>query len=217
MKKFELILQEPLEKVEDFAAVAAQAVEEESGLEGILVEHVTITGREFTGLEIHNSRFRSCRIQSCDFSWASFSDVILEDCDWSGSGLNGSFWSRCCWIDSKGVGTDLHGSFFQHTGFYGCGFSYANLSGSTLKQVDLEKTDLTGAFFSQCRWKELSFSDCRLSGTSFFQTAMGGLDLTSCHLEELVLSDEGKELKGVIVDYMQAAELARRLGVVIRL
>ena len=51
---------------------------------------------------------------------------------------------------------------------------------------------------------------------SFFKTPMGGLDLTSCQIDGLVLSQAGEELRGLIVDPMQAAVLARRLGIVIR-
>ena len=37
-----------------------------------------------------------------------------------------------------------------------------------------------------------------------------------CRLEELIRTDAGEELRGVIVDRWQAGELARRLGIVIR-
>ena len=62
----------------------------------------------------------------------------------------------------------------------------------------------------------MAFRDCDLTGTRLFHTPLAGLDLTTCHLEGLVLSDGGEELRGVIVDRWQAGELARRLGIVIR-
>ena len=69
---------------------------------------------------------------------------------------------------------------------------------------------------ASCQWKQVELLDCSLSGVSFFQTPLSGLDLTSCRLEGLILSQDGGELRGAVVDRWQAAELAKRMGLVIK-
>ena len=69
---------------------------------------------------------------------------------------------------------------------------------------------------SGCRWKGLSLERCRLTGANLFRTSLGGLDLSSCQLEGLILSERGDELRGAVVGLAQAAQLAKRLGIIIK-
>ena len=52
--------------------------------------------------------------------------------------------------------------------------------------------------------------------TNLFQTPLAGVDLTTCTLQGLVLSESLTELRGAVLDRFQAAELARRFGVIVR-
>lgn len=56
----------------------------------------------------------------------------------------------------------------------------------------------------------------KLNRANLFGTALRGLDLRGCEIEGILISDEKKELAGVVVDLYQAAELARLMGLVIR-
>ena len=51
---------------------------------------------------------------------------------------------------------------------------------------------------------------------SFFKTPLKGMDFTTCDIKGLVLSDECSEVRGAVMDLYQAAELAKRLGIVIK-
>ncbi|MCI9076787.1 MAG: hypothetical protein HFH10_13590 [Dorea sp.] len=42
------------------------------------------------------------------------------------------------------------------------------------------------------------------------------MDFSDSVITELLLSDDSRELKGAIVDLYQAAELAKRLGIIIK-
>ena len=75
---------------------------------------------------------------------------------------------------------------------------------------------MKSAVFSQCRVKEVSWDRAGLSGASFFKTPLRGMDFTTCEIGGLVLSDGCEELRGAVVDLYQAAELAKRLGLVIK-
>ena len=60
------------------------------------------------------------------------------------------------------------------------------------------------------------FSQVSLQNASFFKTPLKGMDFTTCDIKGLVLSDECSEVRGAVMDLYQAAELAKRLGIVIK-
>ena len=216
VKKLEPSFQGTLVDESRFLALACQAREEESTLEGLHVENIRVTGADFSTLALRKVSFRHCRFVDCDWSGAELEDVVAECCDWSASRLTGVRWHGCRWTDCKGVGCDCSDGILHRSSFTDCNFLSNNFKGSTFKQVSFIQTDLTGAQLSQCRWKDLTFSHCKLTEASFFRTAMGGLDVTTCQIDGLILSQSGEELRGLIVDPLQAAALARRLGLVIR-
>ena len=77
-------------------------------------------------------------------------------------------------------------------------------------------TDLSHADFPSCKLKEFQLNGVRMIETNFFHTPLSGVDLTSCEISALTLSEENKELAGAIVDLYQAAELAKRMGLIIK-
>ena len=52
-----------------------------------------------------------------------------------------------------------------------------------------------------------------LAGTDFFRTPLKGMDLSECVIDGIMVSDQFTELAGVKVSLLQAAELARLMGV----
>ena len=93
---------------------------------------------------------------------------------------------------------------------------YLNLDGSKLESFRVEDTDLENGNFAQCKCKGVTFSQVRLQNASFFKTPLKGMDFTTCDIKGLVLSDECSEVRGAVMDLYQAAELAKRLGIVIK-
>lgn len=217
VKKLEPSFQGTVVEGSRFLALAHQAMEEESTLEGLHVENLRVTGTDFSTPALRKVSFRHCRFMDCDWSGAELEDVTAAHCDWSASRLAGTRWHGCRWTDCKGVGCDCSDGILHRSSFTNCNFSSNNFSRSTFKQVSFVQTDLTGAQVSQCRWKDLTFSHCKLVEASFFRTPMGGLDVTTCQIDGLILSQSGVELRGLIVNSLQAAALARRLGLVVRL
>ena len=55
-----------------------------------------------------------------------------------------------------------------------------------------------------------------LTGASFFRTPLRAMDFTTSQIGGLVLSDSCEELRGLTVDLYQAAELSKRLGLMIK-
>ena len=62
----------------------------------------------------------------------------------------------------------------------------------------------------------LALEEADLSGACVTGTRLRGLDLRLCRLTGLTAGESLRELRGAIVDPIQAAELARLLGLEIR-
>ena len=216
MKLLSPSLPSALSPISDLSTLAAKCVENQEPLSGALVEHVQLTGADLSGLMLEGVRFLGCRLLECDCSRWETTDVVFQDCDLSGSTFADGIWSRTALEDCRALGSDFSQCGLHHTAFRGCRLSYANFTAQRVKGGLWSGCDLSQAVLSSCVWSAVAFRDCDLTGTRLFHTPPAGLDLTTCHLEGLVLSDGGEELRGVIVDRWQAGELARRLGIVIR-
>jgi len=66
---------------------------------------------------------------------------------------------------------------------------------------------------SEVKFKKTVFSSTDLTGTDFFRTPLKGMDLSECAIDGIMVSDQFTELSGVKVSLLQAAELARLMGV----
>ena len=65
-----------------------------------------------------------------------------------------------------------------------------------------------------CRFEAVAFDMCSLVEAEFSRTSLKGIDLTSSRLEGLRLGVG--DLRGVIVSSVQALDLTRYLGLVVK-
>lgn len=94
--------------------------------------------------------------------------------------------------------------------------NYANFDSSRFENVQIEQTALENSNISQCRCKGVKWTNADLKGASFFGTSLRGMDFSDSIITELLLSDDSRKLRGAVVDLYQAAELAKRLGIIIK-
>lgn len=100
--------------------------------------------------------------------------------------------------------------------FSDCNMNYANFDQSVLKSVIFRQVELNSSNLSQCKCKDVFWNHVQLVNASFFKTSLRGMDFTTSVIQGLVLSDEMEELKGAVMDIYQAAEMAGRLGIIIK-
>lgn len=79
----------------------------------------------------------------------------------------------------------------------------------------MEQTDFTEAFFARCTLKNLVLTNSKFVLTEFFQTSLKGIDFSESIIDGISVSDTKKELEGAIVNTLQAAQLAKLLGIVL--
>ncbi len=204
------------EEVRDLAALAAACRERDDDVECCRAAGAAAAGVNFSGLTFRQVVFENCRLAGCDFTGCGFVDVVFRGCDLSGSRFEESYWNRCAWRDTKAVGAACGGSRLGHLQILDSRLQYGVFDRCRLDHLLLERVDCTEASFAACTVKDFFLRDVELAGCSFFQTPLKGVDFTHSQLRGLVLSDGSGELRGAVVRVDQAAELARRFGLILR-
>ena len=178
--------------------------------------NLTIQKEDFDGICVSKVIFDHCTFLDCTFLKGEFTDVVFQSCDFSNSDFSDGYFNRCRFLASKGMGTKFCGCSIQNLLISECNLNYSNFDSCKLEKIRIEKSQLSGGNFSQCRCKNVSWENNRLTGASFFKTMLNGMDFSTSDINGIALSDDLRELKGAVMDLYQAAELMKRLGVIVK-
>ena len=160
--------------------------------------------------------FENCRFDHCTFYKSNFIDLQFSHCDLSNSNFTESYFNRCRYDDVKAIGANFSQITANHLFFAACNLKYVNFDESKLSFIHFGQTTLEQGNLQSCKLKSVAFDECTLNGVNCFKTTLKGLDLTTCLIDGLSVSDDFRELKGVKVNALQAVELAKLLGVVVK-
>ena len=73
---------------------------------------------------------------------------------------------------------------------------------------------MKNSYFQETKIKNLSFEKANLEQTQFFKTSLKEVDLSTCQIEGIAILPE--DIKGAIVDQLQAMDLMYLLGVKVK-
>ncbi len=197
-------------------ACLREAEETGDDVTGVRLPDLLLTEERLDELGFYKVAFDHCKFSGCSLRKASFTDVVFRACDLSNCDLSESYWNRCELIDCKGVGANFLESRFFSTRFLRGVYRYAGFDSVVCNDVAFEESDLTQCNFAACKWKKVILRGARCVGVSFFGTPLASVDFTTCTLEGITVSDTAAELRGAVVTALQAVDLARLLGLVIR-
>ena len=91
-----------------------------------------------------------------------------------------------------------------------CRMDYLNLARAKAERVSFEGGSLREAALEECTLKHAEFSDCDMTRVTIHLTPMKGVDLRTCRLDGI--TSDLSSLRGMTVNPLQAAALARLLG-----
>lgn len=209
-----------LARVDDVAPLLEEVGEGAGVTEGLSLASVHLEGVRAPGMslvltELSASRVQHCSFQGCDLSKSWFVDVAFQDCDFSNCLFEDANFTRCSFASCKLTGADLSSARLTRTRVAGCALNLASLVRVKLEDCVIQASDLTSTDLSYGAQKRTAFRDCILEETSFFRMGLSGVDFSSCRLGALTISDSMEELQGCRMDLIQAAGIAKRLGVII--
>ncbi len=193
-----------------------QRKDDDEAVRHALIRNIHMTEEDLSHMRFLAVVFENCTFQDCSFERGEFSDVIFRSCDISNCNFSDSYFNRMEFHDSKGIGTTFSGSTFLYLSAANCNFDYANFDASKFEHIRFGESQFRGGFFTQCHLKDVKWDKIVFEKASFFKTSLKGMDFTTSSIQGLLLSDDGREINGAVVDLYQAAELSRYLGVVIK-
>ena len=185
-------------------------------IENKQIKGAFISDYDFYEFTFEQVVFDNCRFVNCSFHKASFTDVRFNNCDLSNSNFSNGYFSRCQFVATKAVGANFTEAFLRNTSMNESIFKYASFHSIKGELLLFDACDCNEAFFTSCKLKSIEWNKSSFVRVEFFRTPLKGFDFTSCNIENIVISSERSEIRGMIVNQMQAIDLAKLLGVVIR-
>lgn len=191
MKRQEpLIETEPPVEVADGKELIEKKLREELPLAGVKISEIVVEEENYERIGARRTVFENCRFLACDMERCEFSDVIFRRCDFSNTNFRRGYFKRCLFENCKGVGVKMTECLISHVRFSGCMFSYSNLDGSKLEYLEAAESSFRAAGISDCFCREVRWEHVELSEVNFFKTSLRKM--------------------------IQAVELSRRLGIIIK-
>lgn len=205
---------EGLDPVEDMALLCQKCKEQELDIENIrckeqAMEQMDLSRLAFEHVLFENVKFTASILYKCDFI-----DAVFRFCDFSNCDMSEIYLSRCRFECCKGVGANMRDGNLKNTAIADCNLRYADFDGAKLKNVQIVSSDLSNAVLSSCKLEQVLLRDVNLTQCNFFHTKLRGMDFTKTQLQAVTLGLE--DAKGAIVTPLQAADLARLMGLIIR-
>jgi len=155
---------------------------------------VGLAGAILTGVRVEDTRLETCDLANADLYKADLLRVEWRDCRLTGLAANEARIEHAVFAGCHAHLAQFRFARFKHARFVDCNLHEADFAGS----------DLSGVAFANCDLRSADFSGATLTGA----------DLRGSKLEGVKAG--AAELRGAIVTPLQAVELLRQFGVVVR-
>lgn len=205
-----------LPEIEEYLEVIKNAKENETEIEQLHIKNALLIGEDLTGLRFSNVVFERVRFEGCNFQKCSFVDVIFKNCDLSNSNISQGYFNRCEFITDKAIGIKLNEAIMKDVSITESNFEFANLTGVNMNAVAIVNANFKNASFMESKLKNMVCETVEFNQANFFKTPLKGIDFTKSTILGIVVSSEGTELKGAVMDLYQAAEIAKMFGIIIK-
>lgn len=205
-----------LSRIDDFSSYAQDFLIEESPISEIQYIEGRIKSESFFKIEIQKSIFKNCTFNNCSFENASFFDVIFESSDLSNCKFAGAYFERCRFVSCKCVGMDMGETVIKQTSFENSNLQYSNANKTKMTDVSFEHVDFSESSMAEAKLKRFVATNSKFIKNNFFKTMLETVDFTENDLAAPIVSNPPIELKGAVVNMLQAANLIGLLGVVVK-
>jgi uncharacterized protein YjbI with pentapeptide repeats len=180
------------------------------------IKDAVLENHFFSSLEFNGVLFEHCMFTSVALKHSTFDNVLFRDCDFTNCNFSDSWFTCCEFTTVKNIGADFRNSKLFDMTIDNSNFRYSNFSASGINTCAILGSDMSDTFFAECVFKSVVLDASKFIRTDFFKTPLKSLDFSTCDLQAICISDEYKELKGVVVNTFQAVDLSRFLGIVIK-
>lgn len=183
------------------------------------IELFRFENQEQSGIEIYDVDFEHCEFNkitllNSKIEKATFKDVIFNNCNFSNTSFMNTTFIRCEFNYCKLEGSNFAEGILHNVSFSETNAKYLNLSLASLDKVAFENTILRNSYFQENKLKEVQFKKADLTQAQFFKTSLKNIDISDAAIEGIAISID--DVRGAIVDQMQALDLLYLIGVKIK-
>lgn len=194
--------------------IVQKSVNEEEDMKDFHFFNANLQGVQADVIDFHGGVFENCKFTLCTFHNLYFADIIFMNCDISNVDFTKCFFRRVQFQNCKVLGANFAEATFDSVSMQNCNCKFINASLVKIKNSLFEHTDFSNANFQQGSIKSVALKDCKFIEAEFLHAPLKGVDFTSSDISGILLS--GPELQGAIVTAVQACDLSRYLGLIVR-
>ena len=187
--------------------------------DAVLFEDVCLEGLDWCGASGSDATFNCVEVKRCNLSRAKLRSNTLRDttmvhCEAGNVDWTGVNFQRVMVRSTRLTGANLSEAKLTDVTVHGCVGKLTVFVYSKLTRVAFERCDLSEALFEGAALKHVRFRDCDLRNTRLIAARIDDVDLRGSQIEGIQIPMN--RLKGVVIDPMQASEIAAMTGAQIR-
>ena len=191
-----------------------RAMDLDEDVERLLFQDDALEGIEGVSLSFSGCIFRRVRFGENDIEHMSFTDCLLDHCDFSGFRLAEGSMHRVEVVSCRGIGAQFDRSVLRDALFQDCCIGYMTLSECKLTAIEFVSSELQNLLLYDCALKEVRFEGCRMPGSEVSGTSLKDVDLSSDDISGL--KAQLSCLQGAVISAVQAPELCALLGMKVK-
>ena len=92
--------------------------------------------------------------------------------------------------------------------------SYSSFALGTYKEVCFADDKMSNSIIQELHFKDVEFQNTNLIASQLIRTSLENIDLSTCDITGVAVTEEC--LKGLVVSELQALELSKLLGIMIK-
>jgi uncharacterized protein YjbI with pentapeptide repeats len=195
------------------AALSSMALLDEDEYAQVFVRNADASYQNASHISISSSRLDGVRLSGCNLPKSRFVDAYFDKCDLSNVEMKLGRLTRVRFTDCKLTGLKISEGEFHDIVFEECLCDMMQIFGSELKNVSFKNCRLTNADLRSCKLKNVKFENCQLQKSEIYGAKLDNVDCRGTSLQGLKAN--ASDLKGLVIDYQQALDLAEYFASVI--
>lgn len=140
-----------------------------------------------------------------------FINCIFEDCDFSNFRMSNSTINQVAFNNCKLYGIDLSISDIRDVIFFNTTLSFGNFTDCHMDYCMFNNCDMQNSFLDSVRFKDVTFKTTDLCFSEIIHTSLKNIDWSDSKISGIKI--DIRDLRGLIVNELQALELVSLLGI----
>lgn len=198
----------------EYNRIRLRGLEEEDAYYDFLIDEGEVASEYARHVRLSGGQFRNVTFTDTVLESLDLVDARFENCDLSGCKFTDSRFERVEFLGCRLMGTIFSDSTFKDCRFHASKLDYAIFGFAGIKNCLFDESQMVNCNFQDADIKHSGFENSSLIRAQMSGAKLKGIDFTTCEIDGVGIRLE--DLKGMIVSPVQAMELSRLMGLVIK-